>query len=278
MSDYGFATYDEKTGEMSEKINSKYPVFGPEYNNITKQYKTLKITDTTTKSVRTASLSVPTNAECWMIGPDHYFGENSYMNYFDELVASYEHGMKKRPLGYAVITGTLRRNQRYTLVQDQVSGMDMGGDFSLSGTLTDTAVLIPKANSMASTSTTVYEMWDAQVASVKVSTTSQGDTASTAIIIPNDCDGAFVRNIAYHLNMDSNGLVSQLPFRVEITDTEVKLYRRTFWYDSIARAYQTEPAYAAYNVNQRTKIIEDYAGSNLDVTIYLVPYSLEDLE
>ena len=34
MSDYGFATYDERTGKRIAKINSKYPVFGPKYADI----------------------------------------------------------------------------------------------------------------------------------------------------------------------------------------------------------------------------------------------------
>lgn len=275
MSDYGFATYDEKTGRISEKINSKYPVFGPEYRNIAKQFKTFRLVDTTQNAVRTASVSVPTNDECYWIGQDHYFGENEYRDYYEELVASYEHGMKQRPLGYALITGTLVRNQRYSLVQTQVSGMSMGGNFSLSGTLSRTISLAPKMGEMAQTGSSDIQMWDN--ADISVNKLQNGATAGSAIIIPNACDEAFVRNVSYHVLFDGSDRIPQEPFRVEITDTEVKIYRRIFWYDGIARAYQTAPSYATYNVNQRLKVIEDYAGSTLDVTIYLVPYSLEDL-
>ena len=59
MSDYGFATFDEKTGRNEMKINSKWPVFGPEYSKIAQQFKTIHLTDTKSKTVQTASLSIP---------------------------------------------------------------------------------------------------------------------------------------------------------------------------------------------------------------------------
>lgn len=275
MSDYGFATYDEKTGRIGDKINSKYPIFGPEYKNIATQYKTLKLSDSTTNQVRTASVAVPTDDECYWIGDDHYFGENSYMGYYDEMVASYKHNLNYRPLGYAVITGRLTRNQRYTLVQTQVSGMSMGGNFNMSGTITENITLGPKMGTMVSIGQN--ERTVGQDVSVMVNKLQYGGQSGKEIIIPDACDDAFVRPIEYHLLSDGTDMIDQCPFRVEITDTEVKVYRRIFWYDGIARAYQTAPSYARYNVNQRTKIIEDYAGSSLDVTIYLVPYNMEDL-
>ena len=284
MSDYGFATYDDRTGRVSEKINSKYPVFGPEYKKISTQYKTVKIFDTTvnsTEDLPSSGVTIPTDNECYWIGQDHYFGENGGPQgiYEDTCIYSYEHGFKKRPLGYAIITGKLVRNLRYTLVQDQVSGMDMGGDFRVplsgDGSITDNIELAPKMGKMMQLAIGVNDAWVDP--SVMVSKVAQGGVTTRDIIIKDSCDNAFVRPLYYHIAYDNGQPVDQSPYRVEITDTEVKIYRRTFWYDSIARAYQTAPSYARYNVNQRTKLVEDYAGSMLDVTLYLVPYNMEDL-
>lgn len=284
MSDYGFATYDERTGRVSEKINSKYPIFGPEYKNISNQYKTIKIFDTKVNKISdlpSSGVTIPTDGECYWISQDHYFGENGGPQgiYEDKCIYSYKHGFKKRPLGYAIITGTLVRNLRYVLQQNQVSGMNMGGTFRVplsgDGVITSNIELAPRMGEISQLTISAGEPWvDPAVAVSKV---AQGGVATRDIIIKDVCDNAFVRFLYYHIANSGGQPVDQSPYRVEITDTEVKIYRRTFWYDSIARAYQTAPSYAAYNVNQRTKLVEDYAGSSLDVTLYLVPYSLEDL-
>lgn len=284
MSDYGFATYDERTGRVSEKINSKYPIFGPEYKNISTQYKTIKIFDTKVNKISdlpSSGVTIPTDGECYWISQDHYFGENGGPQgiYEDKCIYSYKHGFKKRPLGYAIITGTLVRNLRYVLQQNQVSGMNMGGTFRVplsgDGVITSNIELAPRMGKISQLTISAGEPWvDPEVAVSKV---AQGGVATRDIIIKDVCDNAFVRFLYYHIANSGGQPVDQSPYRVEITDTEVKIYRRTFWYDSIARAYQTAPSYATYNVNQRTKLVEDYAGSRLEVTIYLVPYSLEDL-
>jgi hypothetical protein len=284
MSDYGFATYDERTGRVSEKINSKYPIFGPEYKNISTQYKTVKIFDTTVNKISnlpSSGVTIPTDSECYWISQDHYFGENGGPQgiYEDKCIYRYKHGFKKRPFGYAIITGKLVRNLRYVLQQNQVSGMNMGGTFRVplsgDGVITSNIELAPRMGKMSQLTISAGEPWvDPTVMVTKV---AQGGVATRDIIIKDSCDNAFVRPLYYHIANSGGQPVDQSPYRVEITDTEVKIYRRTFWYDSIARAFQTAPSYAAYNVNQRTKLVEDYAGSRLEVTIYLVPYNMEDL-
>lgn len=279
MSDYGFATYDEKTGKVSEKINSKYPIFGPEYRGIVEQFKTIHIEDVTEASVEdlpSVSIPIPTDAECWMDGQDHYYGANGGpQGYFDEMVYSYKHGFKKRPLGYAIITGKLKLNRRYVLVQDQVSGMSMGGDFRVpvsgDGTATFNLMLSPDMGSMTQSGMGDNNEWENPI------TVRKDGDVNKNIIIPNACDNSFVKPFIYHLDFENGEAVDQSPYRVEIDDEYVKIYRRSFWGKTVRRAYQTYPSYAAYNVNQTITVVDDYAGSSLDVTIYLVPYSLEDL-
>ena len=54
MSDYGFATYDEKNPKKRlGTINSKWPIFGPKYANISKTFKTVHINDTYSPSYKT---------------------------------------------------------------------------------------------------------------------------------------------------------------------------------------------------------------------------------
>lgn len=277
MSDYGFATYDDKTGRVGEKINSKYPVFGPEYNKIATEYKTIRLVDTTERETQEASIEVPDILS--PIGIDLYAGTNDYRGYIDELVYSYEHNMGKRPMGYAIITGNLVRNQRYKLIQDYLGGnIDVGGDFespmSGEGTLTQSVGLAPEMGGMLELGTGDYQLWEDSIITVaKVSNMPPG---GQAIAIKDSCSYAFSREYSYH-NTD----VDQNPYRVEITDTEVKIYRRTFWYDAITRVYFDgvgDDIYYWYNVTQRVKVMEDFAGSVVDVTVYLAPYSSEDLE
>lgn len=282
MSDYGFATYDERTGRVSEKINSKYPIFGPEYRNIANQYKTISLTDTKVNKVSdlpSSGVTVPTDGECWETSYEHYFGENGGPQgiYKDEIIYRAPHGFKKRPLGYVIITGTLVMNFRYVLEQDQVSGMDMGGYFRVplsgDGTLSQSYGLAPRMSELAPLSNTAGIPWDNPY--VNVIKANSGST--DGIVIKDSCDNDFVRPLSVNILYDGTAPVDQSPYRVEMDDTEIKIYRRTFWYDSIARAYQAAPSYARYNVNQRTKIVSDYAGTHLDVTLYLVPYNMEDL-
>ena len=281
MSDYGFATYDERTGRLSEKINSKYPIFGPEYKNIASQYKTISLVDTKVNKVSSlpsSGVTIPTDNECWEVRPDTHYGENGGPQgiYRDEIIYQAPHGFKKRPLGYAVITGTLVMNFRYVLVQDQVSGLDMGGDFRVpysgEGTLSYSYGLAPSMGKLAPLSNTVVIPWNDPY--VNVIKANSGST--DGIIIKNGCDNAFVRPLEVNTLYNGTSPVDQSPYRVVIDDTEVKIYRRTFWHDSIARVYYNYQ-FSNYNVNQRTKIVSDYAGTHLDVTLYLVPYSMEDL-
>ena len=51
MSDYGFATYDGSVHNRRKGVvNSKWPIFGPKYTDISRCYKTFHLSDTTTKA------------------------------------------------------------------------------------------------------------------------------------------------------------------------------------------------------------------------------------
>jgi hypothetical protein len=83
-------------------------------------------------------------------------------------------------------------------------------------------------------------------------------------------------------------------YSVEIDDEWVVLYRTTYYNEYVARfAWATRQVIyrntgsgwvktsdvttTKADVTQRVRMIDDYAGSNLDITVYLVPYNMEDL-
>jgi hypothetical protein len=127
---------------------------------------------------------------------------------------------------------------------------------------------------------------------------AEGGVSGVNIIIPNACSSAFSswpNQSDVHIGRPGTDPYSSgtggggsagsdfesgkdvIPFWVEITDTKVKVYRRIFWIDHILNVRHIVSGSTIDLANQRTKVIEDYAGSRLEVTIYLVPYNMEDL-
>lgn len=275
MSDYGFATFDEKTGRNEMKINSKWPVFGPEYAKIAQQFKTIHLTDTVSKAVKTASLSIPALTDNWSgtgTQYDIWYGESIYTTYVDEEIYKYEHGFKFRPLGYYTIAGNLNKNIRVNLVQTNVAGgADYGGNFTVNQVLNKTGMAMPIRNEMREATAGFDMMWNSSL--VVPMALDVGGIASENVIIPNSCLGIF-SSYPNNTELHSDYNADYSPYRVEIDDTYVRVIRRTAWGDHIVRAgYQN----GSLNIRQRTKAIEDYAGTTLDITVYLIPYSMEDI-
>lgn len=275
MSDYGFATFDEKTGRNEMKINSKWPVFGPEYSKIAQQFKTIHLTDTVSKTVQTASLSIPAltyNFTGYGTSYDIWYGESIYTTYVDEEIYRYEHGFKSRPLGYYTIAGNLNKNIRVNLVQTNVAGgANYGGDFTVNQVLNKTGMALPVRNGMREATAGFGVLWDSSL--VIPMSLNAGGTASDNVIIPNSCLGIF-SSYPNTTELHSDYNANWTPYKVEIDDTYVRVIRRTAWGDHIVRAgYQN----GTLDIRQRTKAIEDYAGTTLDITVYLIPYSMEDI-
>lgn len=275
MSDYGFATFDEKTGRNEMKINSKWPVFGPEYSKIAQQFKTIHLTDTASKTVQTASLSVPAltyNFTGYGTSYDIWYGESIYTTYVDEEIYRYEHGFKFRPLGYYTIAGNLNKNIRVNLVQTNVAGgANYGGNFTVNQVLNKTGMALPVRNGMREATSGFAMLWDSSL--VIPMSLNAGGTSSDNVIIPDSCLGIF-SSYPNTTELHNDYGANYTPYRVEIDGTYVRVIRRTAWGDHIVRAgYQN----GNLNVRQRTKAIEDYAGTTLDITVYLIPYSMEDI-
>lgn len=291
MSDYGFATYDEKTGKIAEKINSKYPIFGPEYSKIATQYRTTALHDTSVNKVRNAVLSVPsadTPIE-W-----DYETNSGVLEGFAQTegvieieVASYEHNMGKRPFGYYYISGNYNKNYRYILNQVQtVGGSSVGGTFNVpysgDGVLNIAGYVYPKISGIdlgGSINDSSYANLDITLSSVKILKQSEA-SGKKVIVIPNSCIGQFNRQV-YNVQAarydDPMEPLPNDPYYVAIDDERVHIYRRVFWIENIRREKIYVSGSVTSDVYQRLRAIEDYAGTSLDITVYLVPYNLEDL-
>ena len=108
MSDYGFATYDDKSGKKRlGSVNSKWPIFGPKYANIDKCFKTIHISETYMPNYKTADLPQP------VIPSGSYYAYNDYRWHEKQLIYQYEHGYDFRPVGYAVFSGDMTVNVNF---------------------------------------------------------------------------------------------------------------------------------------------------------------------
>lgn len=291
MSDYGFATYDEKTGRIAEKINSKYPIFGPEYNKIAAQYRTTALHDTSVNEVRDAVLSVPSadTPISWDYSTNSGVKEGFAETYgvIETEVASYEHNIGKRPFGYYYISGNYNKNYRYILNQVQtVGGSSVGGTFNVpysgDGVLNIAGYVYPKISGIdlgGSINDSSYANLDITLSSVKILKQSEA-SGKKVIVIPNSCIGQFNRQV-YNVQAarydDPMNLLPNDPYYVTIDDKMVHIYRRVFWIENIRREKIYVSGSVVNDVYQRLRVIEDYAGTDLNITVYLVPYNLEDL-
>ena len=273
MSDYGFATYDENGKKVEGVVNSKWPIFGPKYNDIKKAYRTIHFTDTKSYSLRTSSSVVVPSV-------DSYTGEgiSQYHGKEKVLIATIPHGYKKRPMGYCTITGSYTKNTRgqwaFTRVKDDWSM------FPASTTLNSTRS--ESGNMKSVVGWRLEEM--------------VGDSALTGfydnlfnncgMTYPNDQDGYpmsdwYCGDGYFDIPGDNNSTQTYgqywPPYTVEWDDTNIKVYRWYYWCDVLKRNAYIESGTTYFDVRGRFKGIIDYAGSSFDLTIYLCPYSFGDL-
>ena len=325
MSDYGFATYDEKTGRLSEKINSKYPIFGPEYRKIATQYKTIHVNDITVKNVKPQTLPNPEPDLEWDFSQtvnEYSAGGVQYRRYFYNYqnygfnssnggvekreIYRYKHGFSKRPLGYYVITGDFKINNRAVLKQDILvnnTGVSVGGTTPLETVDTTGYSVIPRMNRLVLNDAGGSGVQD-NFPIENIYTTKTAGLGTSYIRLPQACFNFFVSSekspsgvfspCAYTTDVAKNPVDITDRYSVEIDDEWVVLYRTTYYNEYAARfAWATRQTIyentgsgwrktsdvttTQADVTQRVRMVDDYAGSNLDITVYLVPYNMEDL-
>lgn len=281
MSDYGFATYDEKNPKKRlGTINSKWPIFGPKYADIGRAFKTIHIVDTYTPNYKTgaATPSIPSGG---------YYGTTEKRWAEKQLIHQFEHGYNFRPVGYATFSGSLVINVKCTITQNEVitgNTSPYGGNFTLNGLATQTIPLLPdvRRQMKASYVSTTYSPVELAIGNYFFGiddSNGYGGYYRRDIIVPNSCIGAIKRDytVAGYYEGEPDA-----PYKIEIDDKYVKIYRNVFWLDFWLKWYSSyTSSYSQYNythsINDRIKGATYYTGSDIDCTIYLAPYSLEDL-
>lgn len=276
MSDYGFATYDDKNEKKLGSINSKWPIFGPKYSQIAKCFKTIHITDTYEPSFKTANLGSPSlNSNGW--------GETEYRWHERTLICQFKHGFNYRPMGYAVFSGNLVLNVPCQIVQsvnNWQTDNNLGGNFTLNGRKTETVPILPSLKeqmvmSYVDTSYTGNKLIPKNYL-FEINTSSY---PTRDITVPDDCVG-YIKRQFY---VSTEGLGAMNPYEVEIDDEYVKIYRNLYWLDWRGRYYYAyNSSYSStysfrYEANERVKGMTSWAGSSVDCTVYLAPYRIGDL-
>ena len=270
MSDYGFKTYNERTGKEEASINSKYPIFGPNYYDIKTAFRTTHISDIKTYNVRGNTLSIPTPNKPYY-GYNNYYGVNRASGYTDYIIAEYEHGYKFRPIGYFTVTGNLVGNLVGQLQQTTtVGGSTYGGNFTvyLNKNYMD-ITLTPAVGELATQTGSATQAWE--YVNVTVGTTG----SNYDFKVPSAVPGVFLTQNNYDATIPFRGYDATPPYFVEITDTKVIIKKRVYWAEQVLRA--KTPSSNTFDIYERSKIIENFAGSELDFTVYLCPYKEEDL-
>jgi len=274
MSDYGFATYDGTPhSRLKGVVNSKWPIFGPKYTDISRCYKTFHLSDTTTNvaSIVDLGLTEPTS---------NHQVVDAY-RYYKEEVFRTPHGYSKRPMGYAIFTGNVVKNVRGWINQYHTGGDPAyGGDFTLNGVHSAT---IPVVSSMQKQMQTAYTSsgYDPRALTLTDSffTIYDGSTyfpdgdikVPTAVVSSVKKNyGMYDGNDPDYVPMPGEGV--RPPYSVEITDTDIVIYRHVYKLE-----YWTRTDSGSTRVYDLIKGVTDTAGSEVDATVILCPYTMEDL-
>lgn len=280
MSDYGFATYDEKNPKKRlGTINSKWPIFGPKYADIGRAFKTIHIIDTYTPSYKTgaATPSIPSGG---------YFGSTEKRWTEKQFIHQFEHGYNFRPIGYATFCGNLVINVKCTITQKEVitgNASSCGGNFTLNGLAIQNISLLPdvRRQMKASYTSTAYSSTEMAIGNYffGIQDSDGYGGGRSDIIVPDSCISAIKRD--YTVAGRSAGDPSS-PYIVEIDEKYVKIYRNVFWLDFWLKWYDSYTSSSStynytHSIDDRIKGATYYTGSDLDCTIYLAPYSMEDL-
>lgn len=283
MSDYGFATFDERSGKRKQgEVNSKWPIFGPKYGDISHAFRTIHFTDTKQYPLRTSpSVSLPP-----VTSATGYYQNvvSQFHGYEKILVATVPHGFNKRPLGYCTINGNFVKNKRcrwdYTRTTDYYNlfppsvvlnavHMKNGPMASYMGS---ELVAIPTDQDSYELPVFVNNGYDEGV---------NGAVTEPAVTYPDNTYWYLSSNI-FQIPGDNSSTpdissVSRPPYGVEIDDTNVYLYRYYYWCDVYKRGYYDDGDRVVADLRARETAVIDFAGSEFDLTLYLCPYSFDDL-
>lgn len=312
MSDYGFKTVkNNKNGGKDTAINAKFPMMGFDMSHRPSSYITFHITDAKTNPIATAGntpgYSAPsstvnnlTNLGFGFYDPQGNLwqlqgGANKTSGYVKTLIYQYEHGYNFRPACYGTITGTLNLQVTTNAIGTPVAGKyywegslyndnwNLMSAFNTTSTrqaLSGGGDLFPYMNGMKA----IYGgALNEHTFNYSMPANSVPTTSSTKDAVQN---GIF-RLTTYHFT--NNILNGEYPYSFEVDDKYIKIYRTYYWNETYGRLYfdhtfSDTDSYGTYNWRYyiedyvRAKQVEQTYGSEIDITIMLFPYKMEDLK
>lgn len=315
MSDYGFKTL--KYGKNSQDgvaINAKYPILGFDLSHNPPAYVTIHISDTKdnpiANSSNTPGYSAPSLPETSSLSNLPYYfsdggsdrrwvkgGSNYTSGYVRTEIYRYKHGYDFRPACYGTITGDINLKIRTNAVGNKTaSPYNMptpAGNYYYRGSLSDNnynllsayetttdatygsgGQLFPYMNGMK----TIYggplnsHRFMYSLLSSQVPTTSSTNDAIKR------CVQALTTS---YFNKQVTGYY---PYEFAVDNEYIRIYRTYYWCEIYGRIYFDETftdddLYWRIEMKDyiRTKMVEELAGSEIDINIMMFPYKMEDL-
>lgn len=306
----------KKTTGSGVVLDAKNPMLGFALGKKPATYFTVHISDTITNdfaSSRTpgyAEPTVPTGSQLSNIDnaiwpeddyPHHYekralYGVNKVSGVYRELVYERKHGLGFKPAWYQVWSGDIRWEYSY----NNIGIPDRGYCHN-----------VTKRNGAVEEDTT--SPWARMAAFNTIGGEDLGrytmglaggdfSTVLTEKIAPYDipvADDYFAyipqSYVSEFLTGAPNAYVTFdgfSPYEVEVDEEYVRVYRGYAWFETYGRVYERDYAWSEHQIYDslyrfevdwcmdarlRQKMVTQTAGTELDITIMLMPYSLEDL-
>lgn len=315
MADYGFKVMRDKSKKTTGAgvvLDAKNPMLGFALGRKPATYFTVHISDTTTNDFASSGTpgyvepTVPTGSQLSnMINPywpaDDYphiterralYGVNKVSGVYKELAYELKHGLGYTPAWYQIWSGDIKfymscnnigiPDRGYLRIVDRENGVVTsdttdpwarmasfntintntmpGPDMGLGGGLAPCAL------------SNKIEMWDIPVSDNYYAFVVRG--AVSEYLTGPVYAGATFDNFR--------------PYEVEVDDEYVRIYRTYAWFETYGRVYERETVWDSSGADRwdldycmdarlRQKMATQTAGTELDITIMLMPYSLEDL-
>lgn len=262
MSDYGFATKDQN-GDNA--INAKNPIFGFDMGHRPMAFKTFRFNDAKTYPIEPGSPATPNPqpVDSWGYDETQSSGE------IVETLLKVKHGYNFRPVGYAVITGTLKISSRVQITQTQRAGT-WGGYY--------TKELIKDIGT--------YELTPNQFNHIWVSSTDVSQISGSMVELSATDFSSTIWSYEYPKSVMTDmpwgsdygwALKTDDPIWVEFDDQYIYIKRKRTWTDCIRRCKFTWGGSTSEDIQERVQATAQFTGSQFDVTVYLCPYPLKEL-
>lgn len=315
MADYGFKVMREnskKTTGAGVVLNAKNPMLGFALGKKPATYFTVHISDTSTNSFADNSTegyvepTVPTGSDLVTMTSPNYTpmngvdivsvsenrslcGANKVSGMGRELIYERKHGLGYKPAWYSIFSGDLKLS-----ITCRNIGIPQAGTYNFSRRGGGYSISDPWAR-MAAFDTTTNTSYSYLKNSPSMGVLDAGmimaDYISAYSIPTASNDDAWYVQYAVSMNiprMAEEEFDGWGPYVVEVDEEYVRIYRQYLWLEAYGRVYRRYTTYGTVSgtgydsdwhmdARLRQKMVSQTTGTELDITIMLMPYSLEDL-